>query len=97
MLSIGSNEQFSAGAFDSLSAVELSNIVATTLGISLPSTLVFDYPSVAAIADHVHYLLDNPKPFSTAQSQIISPIPLQAFDSKQTIVKVYMNTLIIWH
>jgi len=96
LLSIGLNEQFLAGAFDSLSAVELSNIVATTLGIKLPGTLVFDYPSVVAIAKHVHYLLDNPEPSSTAQSQNLSPMPLQAFDSKQTTVKVYM-TLIIWH
>ena len=48
---------FTPGAFDSLSAVELSNAVSTAVGRDLPSTLVFDYPSVAAMAAHVASLL----------------------------------------
>ena len=42
--------QFPAGGFDSLSAVELSNKVGQALGLDLPSTIVFDYPSVPAMA-----------------------------------------------
>jgi hypothetical protein len=36
-------------------AVELRNIVRTGLGLrsSLPSTLVFDYPTITALADHL--------------------------------------------
>jgi acyl carrier protein len=38
---------------DSLMAVELRNALAAGLGRSLPATLLFDYPSLDAIANHV--------------------------------------------
>lgn len=38
-------------------AVEFRNSLEAKLGVELPSTLVFDYPSVAAIAAHVATLL----------------------------------------
>lgn len=53
----GADGQFVAGSFDSLSAVELSNGIATALGLQLPGTLVFDYPSVSAMAAHVQGLM----------------------------------------
>ena len=39
-----------AGGVDSLAAVELSSKIGRAVGLDLPSTLVFDYPSAAAIA-----------------------------------------------
>lgn len=58
---VGPAEIFSAGAFDSLSAVELSNSLVAILGLKLPATLVFDYPSVTAIAEYLHVLLGGNK------------------------------------
>ena len=53
----GKEGRLAAGSFDSLAAVELTNGLNTALNLKLPGTLVFDYPSVQAIAEHIHGLL----------------------------------------
>lgn len=54
---IGQDGHFAAGHFDSLAAVELANALGKTAGRELPGTLVFDYPSVASLARHLHGLM----------------------------------------
>ncbi|HEY0937305.1 MAG TPA: beta-ketoacyl synthase N-terminal-like domain-containing protein, partial [Trebonia sp.] len=45
--------------FDSLTAIELRNRLNAAAGVTLPSTVVFDYPSPAVLARHVISLLSG--------------------------------------
>lgn len=50
---VGENEPLMAAGLDSLASVEFKNALEANLAMELPSTLIFDYPTIATIAQFI--------------------------------------------
>ncbi|WP_461088045.1 type I polyketide synthase, partial [Streptomyces deserti] len=56
---VGAEVPFNEQGFDSLGAVEFRNRLAQASGVSLPSTLVFDYPTATAVAEYLRSRIEG--------------------------------------
>jgi acyl carrier protein len=69
-VTIGERTALKEAGLDSLMAVEMRNVLTRSVGRSLPATLLFDYPTLDALAGYLMRVLDleAPAAVSTAAS-----------------------------
>ena len=63
-------DHFAQYNIDSLAALELSNALSKSIGKELPGTLVYDFPSVKELAQHLHQIL-SPSGMFTVSSYVV--------------------------
>ena len=81
---IGPDRAFSDLGFDSLAAVEMRNLLRSTVGTPLPSTLVFDHPTPRAVAKYLETAFGG----ATAAAPATTPAPDAAADDPIAIVGI---------
>ncbi|MFD9720100.1 type I polyketide synthase [Streptomyces sp. NPDC059076] len=85
---VAADRAFRELGFDSLTAVELRDRLARATGLSLPATLVFDYPSPDVLAAHLTTTLTNVPTVDsgTSSSLVATPSDLSDGDDDPMVI-----------
>ena len=70
---VSASEPLMASGLDSLGAVELKNALEAQVGLELPSTLTFDYPTIDALADYINSIIPAAQPTGATHTVTAAP------------------------
>ena len=83
--SVGRDEPLMAAGLDSLGTLELRNALEATLNTSLPSTVVFDYPTIAGLAA---FLASQAGGAAAGRALVAKPVTVAPprFEASETLI-----------
>jgi acyl carrier protein len=76
-----------AAGLDSLSSVEFRNVLETQLGVELPTTLIFDYPTLAAVATYISTELLPMQATASSDAANLAFVQAEVGDAVRSILK----------
>jgi acyl carrier protein len=83
---LAADARFFEIGMDSMRALELQTKLEQDLGIELPATLVFEYPTIATMTEHISGLLDhagNGESPAAAEAELLDAEPIENWSEEE--------------